>query len=82
MVEVCKIYGLDSNKFMGPEEIRKIIDLSGENNTFVRQIVRDNGEKAWLRIYNDMQRFPSEKEISAAFKRMCGAIAWIEYPLR
>lgn len=70
MVEVCKIYGLDSNKFMGPEEIRKIIDLSGENNTFVRQIVRDNGEKAWLRIYNDMQRFPSEKEISAAFKRM------------
>ena len=53
MVEVCKIYGLDSNKFMGPEEIRKIIDLSGENNTFVRQIVRDNGEKAWLRIYND-----------------------------
>ena len=70
MVEVCKIYGLDSNKFMGPEEIRKIIDLSGENNTFVRQIVRDNGEKAWLRIYNDIQRFPSEKEISAAFKRM------------
>ena len=70
MVEVCKIYGLDSNKFMAPEEIRKIIDLSGENNTFVRQIVRDNGEKAWLRIYNDMQRFPSEKEISAAFKRM------------
>ncbi|MFR7810999.1 MAG: hypothetical protein ACLU4N_18025 [Butyricimonas faecihominis] len=28
MVEVCKIYGLDSNKFMAPEEIRKIIDLS------------------------------------------------------
>ena len=51
MVEVCKIYGLDSNKFMAPEEIRKIIDLSGEGNTFVRQIVRDNGEKAWLRIY-------------------------------
>ena len=55
---------------MAPEEIRKIIDLSGEGNKFVRQIVRDNGEKAWLRIYNDMQRFPSEKEISAAFKRM------------
>lgn len=36
----------------------------------MRQIVRENGEKAWLRIYNDMQRFPSEKEISAAFKRM------------
>ena len=70
MIEVCKMYGLDSNRFMGPEEIRKKIDLSGEGNTFVRQIVRDNGEKAWLRIYNDMQRFPSEREISAAFKRM------------
>ena len=70
MCEVCKIYGLDSNRFMSPEEIRAKIDLSGENNTFVRQIVRENGEKAWLRIYNDMQRFPSEREISAAFKRM------------
>ena len=70
MVEVCKTYGLDSNKFIGPEEIRAMIDLSGENNTFVRQIVRENGEKAWLRVYNDMQKFPSEKEISAAFKRM------------
>ena len=70
MVEVCKIYDLDTNKFMRPEEIRAKIDLSGEGNTFVRQIVRENGEKAWLRIYNDMERFPSEREISAAFKRM------------
>ena len=70
MVEVCKIYGLDTNKFTRPEEIRAKIDLSGEGNGFVRQIVRDNGEKAWLRIYNDMERFPSEREITAAFKRM------------
>ena len=55
MVEVCKIYGLDSNRFMTPEQIRAKIDLSGEGNAFVRQIVRDNGEKAWLRIYADMQ---------------------------
>ena len=70
MLEVCKIHGLDTNKFLTPEEIRAMIDLSGEGNTFVRQIVRENGEKAWLRVYNDMQRFPSEREISAAFKRM------------
>ena len=70
MVEVCKIYGHDTNKFLTPEQIRAKIDLSGEGNTFVRQIVRENGEKAWLRIYNDMQRYPSEREISAAFKRM------------
>ena len=70
MVEVCRIYGLDSNKFLSPGEIRSRIDLSGEGNTFVRQIVRENGQKAWLRIFNDMQRFPGEGEISAAFKRM------------
>ena len=70
MCEICKVYGLDSNRFMSPKEIRAKIDLSGEKNTFVRQIARDNGEKAWLRIYNDMQRFPTEREISAAFKRM------------
>ncbi len=70
MTGACRLYGLDSTKFMGPEEIRKIIDLSGENNRFVRQIVRENGEKAWLRIYGDVMRFPTEREISAAFKRM------------
>ena len=70
MVEICKIYGYDTNKFLTPGEIRAKIDLSGEGNTFVRQIVRENGEKVWLRIYNDILRFPSEREISAAFKRM------------
>lgn len=70
MVEVCRVYGLDTNKFKSPEEIRQIVDLSGENNRFVRQIVRANGEKAWLRIYEDMERFPSERETSAAFKSM------------
>lgn len=67
---VCEICEMDSNRFIGPEEIRKRVDLSEEGNTFVRQIVRENGEKTWLRIYNDMLRYPSEREISAAFKRM------------
>ncbi|MDY4043894.1 MAG: Gldg family protein [Marinifilaceae bacterium] len=70
MVELCKIYGYDTSKFLTPTEIRAKIDLLCEGNTFVRQIERENGEKTWLRIYNDMERFPSEREISAAFKRM------------
>lgn len=69
-VEVCKAHNLDSNRFITPEEIRSRIDLSGEDNLFVRQVVRENGEKAWLRIYNDPTKFPTEREISAAFKRM------------
>lgn len=67
--EMCK-YGIDSNKVKTPEEIRSMIDLSGEGNTFVRLVERESGEKTWLRVYNDMMRFPSEREISAAFKRL------------
>ena len=45
MEEMCRVYNLDTNKFLTPEEIRARIDLSGEGNTFVRQIVRENGER-------------------------------------
>ena len=78
-VEVCRICGMDTNRFIRPEEIRAMIDLSGEGNTFVRQIVRENGEKAWLRIYDDMERFPSEREMSAAFKRMIMELPKVGY---
>ena len=70
MRKICEEYKLDSTKFISPSEIRNLIDLSGEGNKFVRQIVRENGQKAWLRVYDDMERFPSEREISAALKRM------------
>ena len=70
MVHVCETFGVDTNKVLRPEEIRSIVDLSGENNTFVVQLARENGEKAWLRVFNDMMRYPDEREISVAFKRM------------
>lgn len=69
-VKTCKSVGLDTNKFLRPEEIRKIIDLRPENNKFVRLVERESGEKIWLRLFNDMQRYPSEREITAAFKRL------------
>jgi ABC-2 type transport system permease protein len=70
MVEYAKIHRLDSNMFIRPEEIRKIENLQPEGNRFVRTLVRDNGEKTFLRIFDDSQLFPSETEISAAFKRL------------
>ncbi len=70
MVKLCRSWRLDSNMFKRPEEIRKIIDLSGEKNRFVRQLERDNGQKTFLRIFDDMIRHPLEAEISAAFKRL------------
>ena len=70
MVEYAKSYRLDSSMFMRPEEIKLIEDLEPEKNRFVRTLVRDNGEKTFLRIFDDMQIHPSEAEISAAFKRL------------
>jgi ABC-2 type transport system permease protein len=70
MVKMAEIMKVDSNKFMSPEEIRQVIDLAPEGNSFVRQVVRESGEKVWLRIFNDMRVFPDEAEITAAFKRL------------
>ncbi|SIN66613.1 Gldg family protein [Chitinophaga niabensis] len=66
----ANIRDLDIDLFLTPKEIKKKIDLSGEGNTFVRLVERENGQKAWLRIYDDMMKFPSEAEVSAVFKRM------------
>lgn len=66
---------LDFDMFLSPEEIKKEqakkkIDLTDEGNTFVRVVERENGQKAFLRIYDDMMKFPDEAEVSAMFKRM------------
>ena len=61
---------IDSMMFMPPEEISKIVDLSSEGYRLVRLMERDNGQKTFLRMFDDMQRYPSETEISAALKRL------------
>jgi len=70
MIQHAKASRLDSNIFKTPEEISKIENLKPEGNRFVRTLLRDNGEKTFLRIFDDNQKFPSEREISAAFKRL------------
>ncbi|MCR9013384.1 hypothetical protein NVS78_14115, partial [Gabonibacter sp. KD22] len=62
--------GLDTTKVLKPEQIRARIDLSGEYNRFVRLLERENGQKTFLRVFDDMMIFPGETEISAAFKRI------------
>lgn len=61
---------LDFDLFLSPQEIKKQVNLKDEGNTFVRLVERENGQKAWLRIYDDMLKFPGETEVSAMFKRM------------
>ena len=71
MKRIAETVDFDTNKVKTPEEIRKIIDLSGEGNRFVRLLERGNGKKTFLRIYEDFNgAFPHESEISAAFKHL------------
>lgn len=68
--KVCEMYDIDSTMLKNKEEIDSLVDLTREGYTFIRQLVRDNGQKEWLRIYDYGGGFPSEGEISVAFKRM------------
>lgn len=68
--EIIKIYGLDSNLFISPEQVRAQVDLFPEGNKFVRLLERESGEKTFLRVFSDMQHHPGETEITAAFKRI------------
>lgn len=68
--KVAQLNDLDIDMFLSPEEIAKQIDLSEEEYRFVRQLQRESGEKAFLRIYDDGQRDPTEAEITTAMKRL------------
>lgn len=70
MREITRLYNIDSSLFIAPEEIRSQIDLSSEGRRFVRLLECENGEKTFLRVFNDMQHQPGEAEITAAFKRL------------
>ncbi|MCL2561275.1 MAG: Gldg family protein [Rikenellaceae bacterium] len=71
MVRMMQMLKIDTMLIKRPEEVGPILDdLRKEGNHFVSQIVRENGQKGWLRIFNDNARFPGEREISAVFKRM------------
>ncbi len=77
--KVCEDTGMDSTRLKTPEEIRKMLDLTGER-TFVWQIVRENGQKTWLRTFDDpMDIFPHESEISAALKRVASSLPKIGF---
>ncbi|MEO9020964.1 MAG: Gldg family protein [Ginsengibacter sp.] len=52
------------------KDVEKEVNLEPERFRFVRLLKRDNGNKTFLRIFDDNQRFPSEAEITAAFKRL------------
>lgn len=70
MIELATREKIDTSRFLSPEQLYKLVDLSGEDYRFVRQIESANGEKTFLRIFSDFMIHPSEGEISVALKRL------------
>ncbi len=66
---MAKTMNLNYNMFLTPDKMNEIMDLTPEGHRFVRLIERGNGQKAYLRLYDDNMKFPEETEISAALKR-------------
>lgn len=67
--EKAKAAELDTNDFIGPEAIRKQVDLQGENGRLVMQL-KYKGKTTFLRTFDDAQFWPGEAEIAAALKRL------------
>ncbi len=68
--EICKVLDLNFDMFLSPEEIKKVEDLSGEKNRFVRILENGEGKKVALRVFDDARRLPSESEITIAMKKL------------
>lgn len=76
---LCDISHLNFKMFKSPEEIDKMIDLSGEGYQFVRIVEQENGRKEVLRLFNDNERHPREGEITATLKRFVAKAPWSHF---
>lgn len=64
--------GLELSQFMPPAEIKKVIDLTTEENRDIR-LVEYDGKKAFLRFFADNEHHPGEPEITAVLKKLTAA---------
>lgn len=69
--KTCVANRFDLDRCLTPEEIAKRVDLSKEENRFVRTVEYD-GKTAYLRMFDDMMKYPGEAEISAVLKNLTG----------
>lgn len=69
-VKFAEGWGIPWRKVLSPEQIRKKIDLRPEQNYVVKQLVTDDGRATWLRVFDDMVKYPDEQEITTALYRL------------
>lgn len=66
---MAKLSGNDLSMFMGPDEIRKIIDPYAERGQLFME-VKYKGHVAHLRTFDDSEFWPSQRHVAAAFKQL------------
>lgn len=66
---IAKGYRMKIESFLTPAQIDSMVDLSGEEY-FITRGISYNGKTSYIRMFKDMQRYPSEAEISAAMRRL------------
>lgn len=69
-VKFAEGFGIPWRKVLSPDEIQARIDLRGEQNYVVKQLTAEDGRKTWLRIFDDMVKYPDEQEITTALYRL------------
>jgi ABC-2 type transport system permease protein len=67
--KVADNMGIELSDFLTPAQIRKKINLLPEDNNFVR-VLEYKGRISYLRLYNEINRYPQEAEITAAIKKL------------
>jgi len=67
--ERAKAMELDTADFIGPEAVRKMADLHGEDGRLVMQL-KYKDKTTFLRTFSDGGFWPEEAEIAAALKRL------------
>ncbi len=77
--QISNAVEIDFDKIHTPKQIKEIIDLEQENNTFVRLVELKNGNKAYLRAFDDLDRYPTESEVSATFLRLTQSVPTVAF---
>jgi ABC-2 type transport system permease protein len=67
--ERAKSLDLDTADFIGPEQIRKLVDLRGENGRLIIQL-KYKDRTTFLRTFSDGAFWPGAPEIAAGLKRL------------
>ena len=78
---LSKAFGMNFEDLLPPTEIRQLVDLSPEQNSLVRRVETKDGSYCYLRIFDDMTKYPSEREVMGALSRLISTppkIAFIE----